>query len=124
MTGYEAAPEPGGAPAVLGSAPELPPRPAADCPEKPAAGGRLGLWMLLGTLAAWGGWLIYRTSFVLQGRRIFCLFDDAMISMTYARNLVEGYGLNWARRGAPVEGFSHPLWTALMVPVNLLPIGL
>jgi hypothetical protein len=124
MTGYEAASEPGGAPAVLGSAPELPPRPAADCPEKPAAGGRLGLWMLLGTLAAWGGWLIYRTSFVLQGRRIFCLFDDAMISMTYARNLVEGYGLNWARRGAPVEGFSHPLWTAMMVPVNLLPIPL
>src|SRR5262249_54855974 len=57
-------------------------------------------------------------------RRVFCLFDDAMISMTYARNLVEGHGLNWARQGAPVEGFSHPLWTALMVPVNLLPIGL
>ena len=58
------------------------------------------------------------------GRRVFCLFDDAMISMTYARNLVEGFGLNWARRGAPVEGFTHPLWTALMVPVNLLPLPL
>lgn len=82
-------------------------------------------WLaLLGTLSAWGGWLIFRTSFVLDGRRVFCLFDDAMISMTYARNLVEGYGLNWARQGAPVEGFSHPLWTALMVPVNLLPIAL
>jgi len=61
---------------------------------------------------------------MLDGRRVFCLFDDAMISMTYARNLVEGHGLNWARQGAPVEGFSHPLWTALMVPVNLLPIAL
>ncbi len=61
---------------------------------------------------------------MLDGRRVFCLFDDAMISMTYARNLVEGWGLNWARQGAPVEGFSHPLWTALMVPVNLLPIAL
>ncbi|HEY6322392.1 MAG TPA: hypothetical protein VJA16_12615 [Thermoanaerobaculia bacterium] len=82
-------------------------------------------WLaLLGALSAWGGWLIFRTSFVLDGRRVFCLFDDAMISMTYARNLVEGWGLNWARQGAPVEGFSHPLWTALMVPVNLLPIAL
>jgi hypothetical protein len=79
---------------------------------------------LLGALAAWGGWFIFRTSFVLDGRRVFCLFDDAMISMTYARNLVEGFGLNWARQGAPVEGYSHPLWTALMVPVNLLPIPL
>ena len=61
---------------------------------------------------------------MIDGRRVFCLFDDAMISMTYARNLVEGYGLNWARRGAPVEGFSHPLWMAMMVPVNLLPIPL
>src|SRR6202043_2982434 len=43
---------------------------------------------------------------------------------TYARNLVEGYGLNWARQGAPIEGFTHPLWTALMVPVNLLPLPL
>jgi hypothetical protein len=79
---------------------------------------------LLGALAAWGGWFIFRTSFVVDGRRVFCLFDDAMISMTYARNLVEGYGLNWARQGAPVEGFTHPLWTALMVPVNLLPLAL
>jgi hypothetical protein len=93
--------------------------------EPPRAGaGRWGLAALLAALAVWGGWFIFRTSFVVDGRRVFCLFDDAMISMTYARNLVEGYGLNWARQGAPVEGFTHPLWTALMVPVNLLPIGL
>jgi hypothetical protein len=79
---------------------------------------------LLGAMGVWGSWIVFRTSFLLDGRRMFCLFDDAMISMTYARNLVEGYGLNWARRGAPVEGFTHPLWTALMVPVNLLPMPL
>jgi len=83
-----------------------------------------GLAALLGALAAWGGWFIFRSSFVLGGRRVFCLFDDAMISMTYARNLVEGHGLNWARQGAPVEGFTHPLWVAMMVPVNLLPLSL
>jgi len=82
-------------------------------------------WLTLSAaLAAWGSWFIFRTSFVLDGRRVFCLFDDAMTSMTYARNLLAGYGLNWARQGAPVEGFTHPLWTALMVPVNLLPLPL
>jgi hypothetical protein len=92
--------------------------------ESGGSGGRRALFALLATMAAWAGWFIFRTSFVLDGRRLFCLFDDAMISMTYARNLVEGYGLDWARRGAPVEGFTNPLWTALMVPVNLLPVGL
>jgi arabinofuranosyltransferase len=83
-----------------------------------------GLILLLLLLAAWGGWLIFRTSFVVDGRRVFCLFDDAMISMTYARNAVEGHGLNWARQGEPVEGFTHPLWLVPMVVANLLPVAL
>jgi len=78
----------------------------------------LGLFALLAALAAWGGWLIWRTSLVIDGRRVFSLFDDAMISMTYARNLLDGFGLNWARQGAPVEGFTHPLWLLLMLPAN------
>jgi len=79
----------------------------------------LGLFALLAVLAAWGGWLISRTSLVVDGRRVFSLFDDAMISMTYARNLLDGFGLNWARWGAPVEGFTHPLWLLLMLPANV-----
>lgn len=82
------------------------------------------LVLLLLLLAAWGGWLIFRTSFLVDGRRVFCLFDDAMISMTYARNVLEGHGLNWARQGEPVEGFTHPLWLVPMVASNLLPVGL
>jgi hypothetical protein len=76
------------------------------------------LLVLLALCAAWGARFIWLTSFDVGHRRFFCLFDDAMISMTYARNLVEGYGLNWARQGLPVEGFTHPLWTFLMIPVN------
>jgi hypothetical protein len=118
----------GGEPAAGGEQPgaTAASRPPAEASawRRQAAADRRGLYWLLAALAAWGGWFIFRTSFVVAGRRVFCLFDDAMISMTYARNLVEGYGLNWARRGPPVEGFTHPLWTALMVPVNLLPIGL
>lgn len=82
------------------------------------------LLLLLFLLASWGGWILYRTSFVADGHRWFVLFDDAMISMTYARNLVEGHGLEWARWGPPVEGFTHPLWTFLMIPVNALPVAL
>jgi hypothetical protein len=70
------------------------------------------------------GWLAWRLSFVFAGERYFCLFDDAMISMTYARNLSEGHGLNWARFGPPVEGFSHPLWLGFMIAANLLPLPL
>jgi len=75
-------------------------------------------------LALWSGWLIYRSSFVVAGTRYFSLFDDAMISMVYAKNFVEGFGLNWARFGPPVEGFTNPLWTFAMIPVNALPLAL
>jgi hypothetical protein len=89
------------------------------------AGARDVRWLvvLLLCLAVWSSWFIYRTSFVVDDVRYFVLFDDAMISMTYARNWLEGYGLNWAREGAPVEGFTHPLWLLLMVPVNALPLA-
>jgi hypothetical protein len=84
----------------------------------PAAPAAPALWWLLGSLAAWSGWFIYRSSLVVAGKRVFCLFEDAMISMTFARSLIEGHGLNWSRAGSPVEGFTHPLWLAAMLPVN------
>lgn len=74
-------------------------------------------------LAIWSGWFIHQGSFEINGERYYSLFDDGMISMTYAKNLTQGHGLNWAKFGDPVEGFSSPLWTFLMVPFQLLPIG-
>ena len=45
---------------------------------------------------AWSASFIYRSSFVaIDGRRYFCLFDDAMISMRYAWNFSHGLGLVW-----------------------------
>lgn len=89
--------------------------------------GKAELWSLI-TLStfftAWAGWFIYKTSFVVQGERHFCLFDDAMISMSYARNLMEGFGLQWGRYGEPVEGFTTPLWTLGMVPWNAFDLPL
>ena len=65
---------------------------------------------------------IYRTSFVVGGERYFSLFDDAMVSMRYARNLAHGYGLVWNPGGERVEGYTNPLWVLYMALVHLLPI--
>ncbi|MBV8202139.1 MAG: hypothetical protein JOZ15_16080, partial [Acidobacteria bacterium] len=79
-----------------------------------------GLRPLLACMTVWSGWFIFRSSFVASGKRVFCLLDDAMVAMAYARNLAEGHGLGWpgAAAGEPVEGFAQPLWMALMVPLN------
>jgi hypothetical protein len=63
---------------------------------------------------------IERTSFEVDGVRYFALFDDAMISMQYARNLAEGNGLVWNAGGERVEGFSNPLWVFYMALFHLL----
>ena len=48
--------------------------------------GMVGLFLVYAAL------FIYRTSFVVAGERYFSLFDDAMISMRYARNWPTGTG--------------------------------
>src|SRR5918998_5274003 len=69
---------------------------------------------------AWASLFIYQSSFVgVDGRRYFCLFDDAMISMRYAWNLSHGFGLVW-NPGEYVEGYTNPLMTLLMALPTLL----
>jgi len=64
---------------------------------------------------AWASLFIYQSSFIgIDGRRYFCLFDDAMISMRYAWNLSHGFGLVWNPGGEYVEGYTNPLMTLLM----------
>ena len=50
---------------------------------------------------------------------VYALFDDAMVSMQYADNLVAGRGLTWSG-GERVEGYSNFLWTLAMGGVHLL----
>lgn len=70
---------------------------------------------LLVTLAyvVWAGLFIHNTSFVIDGVRYYCLFDDAMISMRYAENWVNGKGIVW-NQGEYVEGYTNPLQVILM----------
>lgn len=71
------------------------------------------MFLTLGFIA-WSFLFIYRTSFVaVDGNRYFCLFDDAMISLRYAWNLVQGNGLVW-NVGERVEGYTNFLMTIFM----------
>ena len=77
---------------------------------------------LVVTLLALGLWatiFIYRTVSWSDGVPYFSLFDDAMISMRYALNLVEGHGLVW-NVGEAVEGYTNPLWTLYMAGIIAL----
>lgn len=70
----------------------------------------------------YAGIYIYKTSFTISGQRYFVLFDDAMVSMRYAKNLAEGHGLLWNPGGERVEGYSNPLWVLFMTIFHLFPI--
>jgi hypothetical protein len=82
-------------------------------------------WILTGILIAYAAYaaiFIFQSSFVVDGQRYFVLFDDAMISMQYARNLAHGAGLVWNAGAPPVEGYSNPLWVLIMAGFHLLPL--
>jgi arabinofuranosyltransferase len=87
-----------------------------------SAHARTAFRILLAVFLGYAGLFIYRTSFVVGGERYFSLFDDAMISMRYARNLAHGYGLVWNPGGERVEGFTNPLWVLYMAVIHLFPL--
>jgi hypothetical protein len=76
---------------------------------------------LVAAYVVYGLAFIWRTSFDIGGRRWFSLFDDAMISMRYARNLAAGHGLVW-NPGERVEGITNPLWTLWLAVLHLFPV--
>ena len=65
-------------------------------------------------LIIWAAAFIYRSSFIaIDGKRYYCLFDDAMISMRYAWNFSHGLGLVW-NPGEYVQGYTNLLMVLLM----------
>lgn len=56
----------------------------------------VGLAVAALIFTGWASALVYESSFIaIDGQRHYCLFDDAMISMRYAWNLVNDHGLVW-----------------------------
>lgn len=68
-------------------------------------------------LCLWSAWFLAQGSARIAGARVPCVADDALITLAYAKNLDDGFGLDWSRRGDPVEGFTDPLWLLLLVPL-------
>lgn len=70
--------------------------------------------------ALWSAAFIYGSSIIaIDGKRYFCLFDDAMISMRYAWNLSHGAGLVW-NPGEYIQGYTNLLMTLLMSLATML----
>jgi len=63
---------------------------------------------------------IARSATRYRGRLVLSLFDDAMISMRYARNLAHGQGFVWNPGQRPVEGFTNLGWALWMALVHLI----
>lgn len=63
----------------------------------------------------------WNASRLIDGVRWFWLDDDMMISMRYARNLAEGFGLVF-NPGERVEGYTNFAWVIVMALVHLLPL--
>ncbi|MBX3203897.1 MAG: acyltransferase [Labilithrix sp.] len=104
-----------------------PPGPGGSSPYRgegvTATGGstshRARAWIGLAALAFYAVF-VFRTSFTIGGTRYFVLFEDAMISMRYARHLADGHGLVWNIGEAPIEGFTNLLWVLWMSVAHAL----
>jgi arabinofuranosyltransferase len=65
---------------------------------------------------------IYRTAFPVGNKAYFTLVDDAMISMRYARNFSNGFGLVWNVGQPAVEGFTNLGWTLYLALLHCFPV--
>ena len=68
--------------------------------------------------AVYAALYIHHSSRIVEGQRYFVLFDDALISMRYARHLANGEGLTW-NPGERVEGYTNLGWTLIMALLHL-----
>jgi len=63
---------------------------------------------------------ILGTQVELNGISFPTLFDDAFVSMRYAKNFADGHGLVWNPGEAPVEGYTNLLWVLYMALLHAI----
>lgn len=83
---------------------------------------RIGFAVALGVYGIYALRYIFAASVSEGGERWFLLWDDAMISMQYGRNLAEGHGWVWNAGGEAVQGFTNFGVTLLMAGLHTLPL--
>jgi len=76
------------------------------------------LFLIPGNL--WMSLFIWRETFKINGTRIISLFDDALISMSYAKNFSQTGSLTWYSGAEKVQGITNPLWTLLLSGFHLI----
>src|SRR5215212_791905 len=79
----------------------------------------LTLFIIGVSFVLWACFFIYHSSYIIDEKRYYSLFDDAMISMRYAWNFSHGLGLVW-NPGEYVEGYTNPLMTLIMSLATLV----
>lgn len=62
---------------------------------------------------------IYKSSFLLNGERVFTLSDDVMISMSYAKNLIQHGQFTWFEGADRVQGYTNFLYTIFLAIIHL-----
>lgn len=87
--------------------------------QKFSRGTAASIIVVMALFGIYASIVILGSSVNFQEERHFCLLDDAMISMRYARNLSNGVGLVW-NAGERVEGITNPGWTFIMALVHLV----
>ena len=70
-----------------------------------------------------GAHYISRTAIPDGDQQVFVLWDDAMISMRYARNLANGHGLVWNPGEEAVQGYTNLGLTLVMAGAHALPLA-
>jgi hypothetical protein len=88
--------------------------------QAPAKVWVLAVRVIIAVLYGLTIWRVQSADF--DGRRVFWLQDDMLISMRYARNWAQGEGLVWNPGGERVEGYSNLGWVAIMAAVHRLPL--
>jgi hypothetical protein len=96
--------------------------PAASPAMRADQAARLATIALVGAAIIFYLTVIIRSAVIVDGRIYFTLFDDAMISMRYAKTFASGGGLVWNPGDAPIEGFTNLLWTLWISLLHLAPV--
>jgi peptidoglycan/LPS O-acetylase OafA/YrhL len=105
-----------------GSGASAPYRDARPAAQDRVTSSRVRLWLAFAALVFYAVFVL-RTSFTVGGTRYFVLFEDAMISMRYARHLADGHGLVWNIGEPPIEGFTNLLWVLWMSVAHALALS-
>jgi hypothetical protein len=64
--------------------------------------------------------MLWRQTFSVNNSRVISLFDDALISMSYAKTFSQTGNLVWFPGAEKVQGITNPLWTIILSGFHLI----